>query len=362
MKTGLKRFLKIAAIILLTLLLIVAGYLIYVLASYHRIPDNKELTVTVPEGEFMTGKITTGEEYTAVTYNIGFGAYLPDFSFFMDGGKSSWAKSKESVMSTVSGASLLVKGYNPDFVLFEEVDTNATRSYHVNQNDIIRSFFSEYYETEAQNYDSPFLFYPFTQPHGKSVSELALLSRYPIESAIRRSLPISTSFSKLLDLDRCYSVSRVPVDNGKFLCLYTVHLSAYGMDASIREGQVGMLREDMEKDLAAGNYVICGGDFNHDLKAKEDEQGIVEWACPLPRSRVADGMHFVIDDFSEAEKNAMHDSARNTDIPYEEGVTYTVTLDGFIVSGNIAVSSYEVVSSGYKYSDHEPVVMKFTLK
>ena len=35
----------------------------------------------------------------------------------MDGGKSSWAKSKKSVISTVNGAGKLVKSYDPDFVL-----------------------------------------------------------------------------------------------------------------------------------------------------------------------------------------------------------------------------------------------------
>ena len=37
---------------------------------------------------------------------------------------------------------------------------------------------------------------------------------FPITSALRRSLPIETGFTKLLDLDRCYSVSRIPVDGG----------------------------------------------------------------------------------------------------------------------------------------------------
>lgn len=362
MRKTVKIILKVIGILFLSILIVVGGYLAYAFGYYHRIPDMQELAVTVPKAQGLTEKLTSGEEYTAVTYNIGFGAYLPEFSFFMDGGESSWAKSKESVMSTVSGACVFVKDYDPDFVLLEEVDIDATRSYHVNQNDIIRTFFPTYYETEAINYDSPFLMYPLTQPHGKSLSEIAFLSKYPIESGMRRSLPISTSFSKMLDLDRCYSVSRVPVDNGKTLCIYTTHTSAYGMDASIREGQIGMLREDMEKELAAGNYVICGGDFNHDLKAKEGEQGAVEWACPLPRTRLAKGMRFVIDELSEEERLAMPDSARNTDIPYKEGVTFTVTLDGFMVSDNISVTSYMVANGGFKYSDHEPVIMRFVLE
>ena len=38
-----------------------------------------------------------------------------------------------------------------------------------------------------------------------------------------------------------------------------------------------------------------------------------------------------------------------------------MTLDGFIVSDNVKVTSYEVLNTGYRYSDHEPVVMKFVL-
>ena len=48
-------------------------------------------------------------------------------------------------------------------------------------------------------------------------------------------------------------------------------MSAYGNSDEIREGQINMLVSDMEKEYKAGNYVLCGGDFNHDLKASEDD-------------------------------------------------------------------------------------------
>lgn len=48
-----------------------------------------------------------------------------------------------------------------------------------------------------------------------SKSRIGLSSRYQVTSALRRSFPVSTSFSKFSDLDRCYNISRVPVDNGK---------------------------------------------------------------------------------------------------------------------------------------------------
>ena len=57
----------------------------------------------------------------------------------MDGGKSSWAKSKKSVLKTVKNAGNLTKSYDPDFALIEEVDLNSTRSYHVNEYSILRN-------------------------------------------------------------------------------------------------------------------------------------------------------------------------------------------------------------------------------
>ena len=53
-------------------------------------------------------------------------------------------------------------------------------------------------------------------------------------------------------------------------------------------------------------------------------------------------------------------SCRNNDKPYEAG-DFVVTIDGFIVSKNIFVSDARVIDTGFKYSDHNPVIMKFIL-
>ena len=287
----------------------------------------------------------------------------PDFSFFMDGGKSSWAKSKDSVLDTVQGAGDLAASLSPDFAMIEEIDLDSTRSYHVNEYSVLKDCMSDYDCVFAQNYDSAFLFYPFTQPHGSSKSGLALFSRYPVTDSLRRSFPVSTSFSKFFDLDRCYSISRVPVDNGKELVIFELHMSAYGNSDEIREGQIQMLTADMKKEYDAGNYVLCGGDFNHDLKAAEDDSAEREsWAYPFPRAELPDHFSFCIDQLSDEECASLWDSARNADMEYIPGETYTVTLDGFIVSDNIECLKYENINTGYSYSDHDPVYVQFKLQ
>lgn len=244
MKKNIKKILKVLGIFLLIILVALIAYLIYLFASYHRIPDNQASKIEKTSGGTAAADtLTTEKEYSALTYNVGFGAYTPDFSFFMDGGKSSWAKSKESVEADIQGAGELVASKDPDFTLIQEVDLNSTRSYHVDEYSILKDTIPSYNTVFAQNYDSAFLFYPFTQPHGRSRSGLALFSKYPVTDSLRRSFPISTSFSKFFDLDRCYSISRVPVDNGKELVIFLLHMSAYGNSDAIREGQIRMLSE-----------------------------------------------------------------------------------------------------------------------
>lgn len=390
MRKLIRKILKIIGSVLAVILLALAGYIIYLYASYHRIEDNLQLRVETTRGTANettnetnnetteANTLTTGKKYSALTYNIGFGAYTPDFSFFMDGGKSSWAKSKESVLETIQGAGELAASKDPDFAMIEEVDLNSTRSYHVNEYNILKDCFPDYYYVFAQNYDSAFLFYPFTQPHGSSKSGIGLFSRYPVTSALRRSFPVSTSFTKFFDLDRCYSISRVSVDNGKELVIFALHMSAYGNSDAIREGQIAMLAADMQKEYEAGNYVLCGGDFNHDLKASADEENpetgkedqsnsnsdreYESWAYPFPREELPEHFSFCLDQLSKEERSNLWNSARNADMEYIPGETYTVTLDGFIISDNIECLSYENINTGYSYSDHDPVYVEFKLK
>ena len=86
-----------------------------------------------------------------------------------------------------------------------------------------------------------------------------------MDEAVRRSLPLESGLTRLTDLDRCYTVSRLPLANGATLCLYNVHLSAYTSDGSISTEQARLLLADMAAEYAQGNYALAGGDFNKDL-------------------------------------------------------------------------------------------------
>ena len=282
----------------------------------------------------------------------------------MDGGTGSWGNSEDSVKKCITGAAETAKGRNADFVFYQEVDTDSTRSYHINQVEQIKNSLAGYNSVYSQNYHSAFLMYPFTQPHGASNSGILTLSKSKINSAIRRSLPIATDFSKIIDLDRCYSVSRLSTNNGKELVAYNVHASAYINDPKILDRQFKMLFDDMAKEYKKGNYVICGGDFNHDFtcdsvkKLNPDNPEGYSWTSPFPDEMLPEGI-VKNTDYSDGKTTA---TARNADIPYDKEKSFTVILDGFLTSDNITVSFLQNIDTGFIYSDHNPVVMKFKLK
>ncbi len=78
-----KMFIKIAAgVVAAAVILFAIVYVLYVVLQYRRIEDEKTLEIENPETE----KVRAKESYIVGTYNIGFGAYDKDFSFFHEQG------------------------------------------------------------------------------------------------------------------------------------------------------------------------------------------------------------------------------------------------------------------------------------
>ena len=354
-----KKYLRFLFIVILIIIITIICYVVYVLVDYRRIPDNtKILSTNVNSSIFEIDK-----EYSIMTHNIGYGSYTDDYTFFMENGKESIARSFEDVIKNVSGSVNLIKKYDPDIVLFQEVDIKGDRSYNINEFDQIKSSFVEYNSLYAINYNTSYLLYPLKQPVGKNTSSIALFSKLLINSTTRKSLPISSDLSKFFDLDRCYTVSEMNMSNGKKLYIYNVHLTAYGGSDDIRIQQVKMISNDMNKKIKNGDYVICGGDFNSDLLLNSFEKFNSskvkpEWAKPFLIELLPDNMK-VCKDY---ENNELIPTSRGLDTIYKEGVSEVMIIDGFLVSSGIEVSFLKNIDNKFIYSDHNPVLMKFTLK
>ena len=356
-----KKFWKTLLRVVLVVLLIVVCYVAYVFLDYHRIADNQTLDVYEQEPQPTA---ETGREYSVLTWNIGFGAYEDDYGFFMDGGTQSWAWSKERLQLNLATMTNVLLRQKADVYFLQEVDFDSTRTYHVDERVFMYMGADPgYSKLYAVNYDSPFLLYPLTQPHGASRSCILTMAGLHVTSAVRRSLPVETGVTKLLDLDRCYSVARVPVENGRELVLYNLHLSAYSSDGSIADEQLELLLADMQAEYDAGNYVVGGGDFNKDLLPGGSTQyfgvdtGDYTWAQPI-RSDLIEATELTLVAPVDPEKPVA--SCRNADGPYTQ-TQLRLTVDGFLVSPNVEVADSEVVDLQFASSDHNPVRMTFRL-
>ncbi len=359
---------KILAGLILLVLLCIAGYIIYMQANYYRIEDHAKLEVRNNPKQTLR----TGEAYTAVTYNIGFGAYGPDYSFFMDTGEMAdgtatageygKAVSKESVEQNTAGAAKELEKLGADFLLLQEVDVEADRSYHVNQAEELKDKFADYGNVFANNFHSAYLFYPFSDPHGAVEAGLLNFTRYQIAEAERRSYPVDNSFvTKFTDLDRCFAVMRLPVENGRELVLINSHMSAYDEGGKIRLQQLELLNSVMEEEYQAGNYVIVGGDFNHAMgeavaEGFPSKQKFPAWVSILTQEEMAEGISIV-----RAENELEVPTCRGADIPYTKGVNFTTVVDGFLVSENVKAEA-ENIDTDFGYSDHNPVMLRFELE
>ncbi|MBR1890959.1 MAG: endonuclease/exonuclease/phosphatase family protein [Clostridia bacterium] len=353
-----KKIVKIALIVLLIVALIVVGYVAYVFIAFHRLGTFDVQAQGVAEKT----QVSVGEEYKIVSYNIGFGAYEKDYGFFMDGGHESWAWSKERLDKNLNNIADFLKAENAQLYIVQEVDIDSTRSYHVDERDYLTEKLNDKSYFFAQNYDSPFLFYPFYQPHGSSRSGLMTFSDFTIESAKRVELPIEAGLTKLLDLDRCYSKATIPVSDGKKLILYNFHLSAYTSDGKIATEQLKLLLDDVQAEYEHGNYCIAGGDFNKDILGdssvyfgKSDVE--YTWAQPIPSDMIDNYPVSLVAPFDE---NLPVPSCRNADSAYHEG-QYVLTIDGFLITDNVQKLSANVIDTGFEYSDHNPVFMTFKI-
>ena len=367
-----KKVMFVVISFMILILVIIGGYVIYLTTGYYRIQDLREYSIDIVKSNDL---VKLNNNYKITTFNIGFGAYNHDFSFFMDKGEMLDGTKKQGVLSTAISKDVVIDNtngiineigkLNPDFMLYQEVDVESTRSHKVNQYEMLDNKFNTYNSLLVNNFHSRFLFYPILNPMGSVDSGIVTSSNKYIEKTIRHKLEIDESFiNRFFDLDRCFSASYLPIENSdKMLVLVNVHLSAYDEGGVYRTKQWEQLLNFFNDEVSKGNYIVCGGDFNHDISLDESFVGfptnqlMPEWIYTLTENDLiskSPNMRFI------TSTNAP--TRRSTDMPYVKGENYCAVIDGFIVSSNVEVKYIENIDLDFLYSDHNPVYMEFVLK
>ena len=351
-----KKILKILCGILLFVIVAFGGLLAFLSLTEYKPEAKTELTLNGT----AAGSLKAGDSLRVLAWNIGYGALGDNADFFMDGGKMVNTANKGRVQENMSGLLADIQAQDADLILLQECDINSARSHHINEMTYLAEGLPDMVHTFANNFKVAFLPYPIP-PIGKVDSGLVTFSAYPVSQAERQSLPIPFKWPiRMANLKRCLAVHRIPLENSeKELVLINLHLEAYD-DGEGKVAQTKMLREVLQAEADAGNYVIAGGDFNQtfddiDISRYPLQEGM--WAPGIIQDEdFGTGWQFCMD--------AEIPTCRSLDKPYKdadlEHFQYYV-IDGFIVSDNIKIDSLRTLDMGFTAADHNPVLMEAVL-
>ena len=352
-----KKPLKIILIILAVLVGLAAALLIWLTATQLNV---KTETAVVTHGENSTASFAPGNSVSILTWNVGYAGLGEESDFFMDGGKQVRAPSKAIVEKNMDGIVSTVKELDADFTFLQEIEADpSTRSYGIEEAERMRT------ETgldtaHARNYKCAFVPYPIP-PIGKVSSGIMTLSTAPIASAERIALPSPFKWPvSVANLKRCLMPVYIDLEGTDAqLVLVNLHLEAYD-DGEGKAAQTAALKSFLEQEYAKGNYVIAGGDFNQTFPGGLDKYPIKNadlWTPgTLDDSMLPDGWHFAYDTATP--------TCRLDNQPYdaESDATQHYVIDGFILSPNVELTGIQTQDDGFRFSDHNPVLLNIRLK
>ena len=352
-----KKLLKTVLIILGVILLCAAAFILWLSVTEFKPGDVSDVKI---EANSEVSGLTPflDEEFSVISWNIGYAGLGKGSDFFMDGGENVSSADQDTVNASLLGIyKTLYSDADPATVfMLQEVDQNSTRTYGKNEVDALGINNSAY----ALNYSCKFVPYP-VPPIGRVNSGLLTTTIYDIDSAERISLPCPFKWPvSMANLKRCLLVSYLPISGtDSKLVIVNLHLEAYD-DGEGKIAQTKQLREFIQSEYEKGNYVIAGGDFNQIFPGGLDKYPNTHTENWEPGQ--------ISDDIMPEGWTLAYDletpSCRLLNQPYDatdtENTQYYV-IDGFILSPNVELVSVKTLDEGFEYSDHNPVKLQVKL-
>ncbi|MEM7105890.1 MAG: endonuclease/exonuclease/phosphatase family protein [Bacteroidota bacterium] len=306
---------------------------------------------------------------TFANWNVGYGGLGAESNFFYDAGgfltdKGKMVRAKkEWVNKNIDGALDFIKNNQADFYLFQEVDRNSKRSYHINQYDKYLGILPGYASTYSVNYKVGRVPLPILQPWkvmGKMDSGLGTYTRFSPNQSTRFQFPGSYSWpTRIFQLDRCMAVHRFQTAFGKELIVINTHNSAYD-DGSMKKQQMEYMKNLLIEEYEKGNYVVVGGDWNQCppyFKYDTFSKG----AGGKGYSQLNIDPEFLPADWIWAYDPVVPTNRKLTDT-YVKEESFQTLIDYYLVSPNVEVVSVKGVDQDFQFSDHQPVMLKVRLK
>jgi endonuclease/exonuclease/phosphatase family metal-dependent hydrolase len=346
---------KIVAGMVIILMVAILGFLLFLtLTDYY--PAEKE-TITIEGKGIKLPPVK--KEFTFLTWNIGYSGLGRKMDFFYEGGTRVRPEKTEFTGYLKGICQFLSSNDSIDFIFLQETDVHSKRSYYTDEVEEIGKLLPERCSLFAKNYDSRFVPVPLNNPMGRVVSGIACFNRFRPDTAERIDYGTRFSWPKQLALlKRCFIVMRYKLTSGKEFVVITLHNSTFDNGGTLRRKELTMLQFYVLAEYSKGNYVVTGGDWNNNPRGYNPQfvntGDVAKVIDPKLDSTFLPGWRFAFDPSAP--------SNRDVDMPYQKGKTKTTIIDFYVVSPNVEVESVHAVAMGFRFSDHQPVVMKIVFK
>ena len=349
----LPKVLKLFLLLIVILVGLFSGFL-----GYQTITSYRPAPVEIVNVSCNPGFIQ--DTLNLVSWNIGYAGLGKEMDFFYEGG-TMMRPTREQYQNYLTGVINRLSSFNhSDFLLLQEVDADAKRTYHQNQMAQIAPVLPKHEYVSAINYQVSFVPVPLREPMGAVKAGMASFSAYQSLAATRHAYPQIAGWpDRMFLLNRCFIESRFATTDKKELVILNTHNSAFIDDPIKMNFELKRIQEKMLLEYSLGNYVIAGGDWNMNPPTFAPEPNFgghrfVPSGVAFPQDFFPAGWTFCFD--NKIPSNRLLDEA------YNKGITGSTTIDFFVLSPNVQLTNVETIDLNFRDSDHNPVVLEVVLK
>ncbi len=303
-------------------------------------------------------KMDTTRVFSLITWNIGYGGLGKEMDFFYDGGTRARPE-KSFFRQSISGIGDFLREHDSaDFILLQEIDREAKRSYYLDEVNWLETLLPGYCIAFATNYDCRFVPLPVADPMGRVLSGHVTCSRFLPDAVTRHGFDKHVQWpNRLFYLKRCFMTSRFSLADGNQLVVLNIHNSAFDTGGILRKREMETISTFMLAEYQAGNYLIAGGDWNANPPVFDPAKIIT--GDKVKQVEFTDLQTFFPD--WEFAFDPQRPTNRNVDNAYQKGTTPVTTIDFFLVSPNIKLLHVQTFQTGFEDSDHQPVYLQIAL-
>jgi endonuclease/exonuclease/phosphatase family metal-dependent hydrolase len=288
-----------------------------------------------------------GETLDLLVWNLGYGGLGKDSDFISDGGTHMFPPSRRAVRANVEAINALIAEEQASVIVFQEIARGGPVNYWVDLKGRIDRTLAARNRVFFADFKTRLMPWPLAMTHGQAV-----YSNYAVSSADVVRLPAEDA--AIFGVKRRYAavVARIPIQGRTHgWTIVSVHLAAFDADAAVRTRQLHQLLAWAQREYAGGQHVVLAGDWNFQIAETNfpntTEERFLFWLFPFPQDALPEGWRIGAD--------ANVASVRTNYQPYVAGENYITTIDGLIVSPNVAIESVAGVDLGFEHTDHQPV-------